>query len=145
MSEQPSQASPARKYLKGGLLLSGGSVISAACSLIRNIIIARMISVEDFGIAATFAMTMSLIEMASNLASIGCSCRSPDGDAPPMLATAHAFQVFRGVLCRHRHLPARRAGRRTFGHPRSRLGFSVDRVGAAREEFHAPRCRLPAT
>lgn len=88
----------ARRYLKGGLLLSGGSVLSAACSFARNIIIARLISVEDFGIAATFAMTMSLIEMASNLALDRLLVQAPDGHAPRMLATAHAFQVFRGVL-----------------------------------------------
>lgn len=88
----------ARKYLRGGLFLSSGSVLSAACSLARNIIIARLISVEDFGIAAIFAMTMSLIEMASNLALDRLLVQAPDGDAPRMLATAHAFQVFRGVL-----------------------------------------------
>lgn len=87
-----------RRYLKGGLLLSGGSVLSAACSFARNIIIARLISVEDFGIAATFAMTMSLIEMASNLALDRLLVQAPDGDAPRMLAVAHAFQVVRGVL-----------------------------------------------
>ncbi|MFG0293268.1 MAG: oligosaccharide flippase family protein [Phycisphaerales bacterium JB050] len=88
----------ARRYLKGGLLLSGGSVLSAGCSFARNIIIARLISVEDFGIAATFAMTMSLIEMASNLALDRMLVQAPDGGAPRMLATAHAFQVFRGVV-----------------------------------------------
>src|SRR6056297_3280145 len=87
-----------RRYLKGGLLLSGGSMLSAGCSFARNIIIARLISVEDFGIAATFALTMSLIEMASNLALDRLLVQAPDGDSPHMLATGHAFQVFRGVL-----------------------------------------------
>lgn len=89
---------PVRNYLKGGLLLSGGSILSAACSFARNIVIARLISVEDFGIAATFAMTMSLIEMASNMALDRLLVQAPDGDSPRMLSTAHAFQFFRGVL-----------------------------------------------
>lgn len=88
----------ARRHLKGGLLLAGGGVGSAACSFARNIIIARLISVEDFGIAATFAMTMSLIEMASNLALDRLLVQAPDGDSPRMLATAHAFQVLRGAV-----------------------------------------------
>ncbi len=88
----------ARKYLKSGVFLTGGSLLSAVCSLARNIIVARMISVEDFGIASTFAMTISLIEMASNLALDRMLVQAPDGNAPRMLATAHAFQVFRSLL-----------------------------------------------
>ena len=55
--------------LKGGILLTGGSVTVALCSFLRNIIIARLISVEDFGISATFAITV----MASgNVEQSGC-------------------------------------------------------------------------
>lgn len=86
------------KFLKSSALLTAGGIVTAACGFARNIIIARLISVEDFGIAATFAMTMSLIEMASNLALDKLVVQAPDGEDERLLATAHAFQVLRGCL-----------------------------------------------
>lgn len=86
------------RHLKSGVLLSGGSIASALCSFGRNIIIARLISVENFGIAATLAMTMSLIEMASNLSLDRLIVQAPDGDAPRLQATAQAFQALRGFF-----------------------------------------------
>jgi len=61
----------ARKYLKGGLLLSGGSVLSAGCSFARNIIIARLISVEDFGIACVSSGLSRIAISLSNNAKVG--------------------------------------------------------------------------
>ena len=86
------------RHLKSGVLLSGGSIASALCSFGRNIIIARLISVENFGIAATLAMTMSLIEMASNLSLDRLIVQAPDGDAPRLQAAAQAFQALRGLF-----------------------------------------------
>ena len=81
---------PPHRYLKSGLLLSGGSIASSMCSFGRNIIIARLISVENFGIAATLALTMSLVEMASNLSLDRLIVQDPEGDSPRLQATAHA-------------------------------------------------------
>ena len=84
--------------LKSGILLTGGSVTVALCSFLRNIIIARLISVEDFGISATFAITVTLLEMSSNLAVDRLLVQAPDGDDPRLQATAQAFQVALGAL-----------------------------------------------
>ncbi len=89
---------PPHRYFKSGLLLSGGSIASALCSFGRNIIIARLISVENFGIAATLAMTMSLIEMASNLSLDRLIVQAPDGDEPRLQDAAQAFQALRGAF-----------------------------------------------
>lgn len=89
---------PPHRYLKSGLLLSSGSVASSVCSFGRNIIIARLISVDNFGIAATLALTMSLVEMASNLALDRLIVQAPDGDSPRLQAAAQAFQALRGLI-----------------------------------------------
>src|SRR5260370_14054025 len=68
--------------LRGGSLLAAGQVASQASSFIRNVIIARIISPADFGIAATFATTLSLMEMISYLAGEKLLVQSPDGDDP---------------------------------------------------------------
>ncbi|QDV27328.1 oligosaccharide flippase family protein [Aureliella helgolandensis] len=86
-----------RKYLGGGALLTTGGLLSALCSFVRNIFIARMLSLEDFGIAATFAMTTSLIEMSSDMALDRLLVQADDGDDPKLQATAQAFQAVRGL------------------------------------------------
>jgi len=87
----------AGRRLTGGLLLSVGNVVSALGSFLRNIIIARLISVEDFGIAATFALTVAMIELCSNLAIDRLLIQAPDGDDEELQATAHAIQLAQGI------------------------------------------------
>ncbi len=86
------------KILRGGFVLTGGLVTAQALSFIRNIIIARILNPEDMGIAATFAITISLLEMISNLAVDMLLVQAKDGDDPVFQGTTQLFQVFRGLL-----------------------------------------------
>jgi len=61
-----------KSNLQGVFLLSGGNMAVSIFSFVRNIIIARLISVEDFGIAATFAMTIMFVELTGRQ-----PCRRP--------------------------------------------------------------------
>ena len=70
----------------------------AACTFIRNIIIARHITTEHYGIATTFAVTISLVEMTSNLALDRVLVQDNDGDTSDMLASAHMMQFSKGVI-----------------------------------------------
>jgi len=83
--------------LKSGLLLSGANITNAILSLTRNVVVARLISVEDFGIATTFILTMSLVEMVSYVAVERLLVQDKEGDAPHLLATAHTIQLARGA------------------------------------------------
>ncbi|HEY4907333.1 MAG TPA: oligosaccharide flippase family protein, partial [Candidatus Acidoferrum sp.] len=82
---------------KGGSQLALGQIVSQACSFVRNLVIARIVSPADFGIAATFAMTLSLMEMVSNVASEMLLVQSPDGNEPGLQSTAQAMKVVRGI------------------------------------------------
>jgi O-antigen/teichoic acid export membrane protein len=82
---------------RGGLSLGSGQVIVQLCSFVRNLIVARMISVSDYGIAAAFAMTFYLIEMLSSLALDRLLIQSPDGDEPRLQQTAQFIQAIRGL------------------------------------------------
>lgn len=84
--------------IKGGLVLTVGNVVSAVASFLRNILVARLISVEDFGIASLFALTMSVVEMASNLSIDKIIVQAADGNEPVFQATGQAFQVVRGIV-----------------------------------------------
>jgi O-antigen/teichoic acid export membrane protein len=82
---------------RGGSQLAIGQAVAQACSFLRNLIIARVITPADFGIAATFAMTLSLMEMISNVASEMLLIQSPEGNDPRLQATAQLMRVFRGM------------------------------------------------
>src|SRR5687768_16809349 len=84
--------------IRSGLILTTGNATAALLGLARNVIIARLISVEDFGIASTFAITMALVEMASNFSLDRLVVQDRDGDRPHVLATLHAVQAVRGLI-----------------------------------------------
>jgi len=85
-------------FFKSGLFLTGGKLLISVSGFIKNIIIARMITVEDFGIASTFALTIALVEMSSNFSVRKLLIMAPDGDDEPFHGTAHVFQMLRGML-----------------------------------------------
>ena len=86
-----------RKVLQGSGLMMGGQVLGQGMSFVRNIIVARLISTDDFGIASTFFISISLFEMISNLSVDRLLVQAEDGDDPEFQATAQAFQVLRGA------------------------------------------------
>nr|VFK62321.1 MAG: Membrane protein involved in the export of O-antigen and teichoic acid [Candidatus Kentron sp. UNK]VFK70418.1 MAG: Membrane protein involved in the export of O-antigen and teichoic acid [Candidatus Kentron sp. UNK] len=85
------------KILNGAGLLTGSQVISYGLSFIRNIILARSLGPEQFGIAATFLLTVSLLEIISSFNLDKLLIQSKHGDEPDFQATAHSFQVLRGL------------------------------------------------
>lgn len=86
------------RIIRGAVVLTGGQAVSQALSLVRNIIIARLLNPTDMGIAATFAITFTLLEMISNLAVDMLLVQAKDGNDPVFQGTAHLYQVFRGLF-----------------------------------------------
>lgn len=84
--------------LKGASVLTLSQALVAACTFLRNIIIARHIDAENFGVATTFALTISLVEMTSNLALDRVLVQDSDGDSDDMLGSAHFLQFIKGLL-----------------------------------------------
>lgn len=84
--------------LRDGLSLSIGQAATQVCSFVRSIILARLISPENFGIAATFAITFSFLEMVSNVSSDKLLIQSKDGNEPRLQSTAQFFHVTRGIV-----------------------------------------------
>lgn len=83
---------------KGAAWLSAGRLIGQGLSLVRNIIVARMIGPEDLGLAATFALTLSFIEAVSAISVDRLLVQAADGDGDRFQRTAHAAQAIRGAL-----------------------------------------------
>ena len=68
-----------------------------ALQFLRNIIVARLVSPEDFGIAALFVMTISFLEMVSNLAVDTLLIQSPYGEKPRFQQTSQLMTAVRGL------------------------------------------------
>lgn len=88
----------ARRHARAGMALTGGTFASAVCSFARNVLIARMLTVEDFGIAAIFVLAVSLVERLSDIGLDRFLIQTLDGDDPRLQAVAQAFQALRGVI-----------------------------------------------
>jgi O-antigen/teichoic acid export membrane protein len=54
--------------LKALSILAGGRASIAALNFTRNILLARLVTVEDYGIASTFIVAIALVEMFGDLA-----------------------------------------------------------------------------
>lgn len=84
--------------LRSALLILSGNAAASILTLARNLIVARLISVENYGIAATFAIAMAVVEMASNFGLQQQIIQARDGDNPRFQAALQGFQVLRGAI-----------------------------------------------
>ena len=87
------------KFLRGGLLLSAGQILSQGMSVGRNILVARLIDTEsDFGIASTLIMVVALNEILTNIGMNILVIQDRDGDEPSFLNVAHFVAFVRGII-----------------------------------------------
>ncbi len=87
-----------RKGVRGTVDLTVGQILSNGCSFVRLAILARLLGKEDFGIAATFAITTTMLEMASNMSVNVLMVQSKNGNDERFENTAHTLQAIRGVI-----------------------------------------------
>ncbi len=83
---------------RSALLILSGNAAASLLLLARNLVIARLIPVADYGIAATFAITMAVVEMMSQLGLQQQIIQAKDGDDPRFQKALQGFQVLRGVI-----------------------------------------------
>ena len=84
--------------LKKAFMLVSGNAFASVLLLLRNLIVARMVSPEDYGIASTFAISMSIVEMVSYLGLQQLIVVDKDGDQPHVQKAMQGFQVMRGIF-----------------------------------------------
>lgn len=84
--------------IRSSLVLAANSTLVGMLAFARNIVIARLVSVEDFGIAGTFATAMAAMEMLSYFALDRLLVQAPDGEEPAVQGTTHSIQAIRGVV-----------------------------------------------
>lgn len=84
--------------LRSALLVVSGNTAGSLFLLARNLLIARLIPVADYGIAATFATMLALVEMGSQLGLQKQIVQAKDGDDPKFQAALQGFHLLRGVI-----------------------------------------------
>lgn len=84
--------------LKSAFLILSGQTFNSALLLIRNLLIARLISVEDYGIASTFAISMAIIEMITTLGLNQLIIQDTEGDDPRLQSGLQGFHLLRSIF-----------------------------------------------
>lgn len=84
--------------LRHAILILSGNSFASLLLFARNIVVARLIPVEDYGIAATFAIAMAVVEMASQLGLHQLIVQARNGEDPRFQAALQGFQLLRGLL-----------------------------------------------
>ena len=84
--------------IRTAVLLVSGNAFTSVVLLVRNLVVARLISIEDYGIASTFAISMAIVEMASNLGLQQLMVQDRGGNDPHLQAGLHGFNALRGLM-----------------------------------------------
>jgi len=80
------------------MLLSAQHVLTQGLRLVRNIIVARILTPGDFGIAATFWITTGFLAMISELGLNQLLIQAREGDDEDFGATIQSIVLIRGLL-----------------------------------------------
>jgi O-antigen/teichoic acid export membrane protein len=83
--------------LRTAVLLAGSGGVIALMRFARNVLLARLLGVEDFGIASTFALLMAMVEMLSDLGIRTFVVQNREGDRPEFLAAVQGLALLRGA------------------------------------------------
>lgn len=86
------------RLLRAGSLLLASEILVQACGLLRNLVVARLILPEHFGVAAALAMSVSLVEMLSDVGAGRFLTRAHGHDGDAWLGVAHTVSILRGTL-----------------------------------------------
>lgn len=84
--------------LRAALLILSGNATASLLLLTRNLLVARLIPIADYGVAATFAIAMAVVEVMSQLGLQQQIVQAKDGNNVRFQAALQGFQVLRGIL-----------------------------------------------
>lgn len=79
-------------------LILSGNLSNTLLGMLRSLLAAALISLEDFGIAATFMVAMAVIEMVSALGLKQQIVQAREGNDPAFQAALQGFQLLRGLV-----------------------------------------------
>jgi O-antigen/teichoic acid export membrane protein len=82
---------------RSGSIVLAANIADMGASLVRNIVLARLLSVEQFGLAATFSILLTLLDAAQSVGINRMIVQDRDADDPAFLRSLHGVQAMLGV------------------------------------------------
>jgi len=79
-------------------LMAAAQMINVVCRFARNVILARLLVPADFGVGATFAITLSFWEMISELGPRKQLVQAPEGGSAAWQGNAQLLFAIRGLM-----------------------------------------------
>ncbi|GAA3706810.1 hypothetical protein GCM10022204_25850 [Microlunatus aurantiacus] len=95
--QAPSGTGMDRRALRGGGLLAAGTIVERLARLGRNILLARVIAPDQFGVMAIALAVIGLFEAITELGVAQAVIQNKKGDTPAFLNVAWWFGVVRGL------------------------------------------------
>jgi O-antigen/teichoic acid export membrane protein len=83
--------------MAGALTMGVGRVLEQAAVFARNLIMANLLGASNQGVAAAFAILLSLLEMLSDFGAGRLIVQAADGEDPELQASLHAWEIARGI------------------------------------------------
>ena len=88
----------ARRMMHSSGTMMAAQIIVLCSNLARNVILARMLAPEQFGVAATYAVVMAFLESAFEFGPDKYILQATEGGRAEVVGAAHTFTVMRGLL-----------------------------------------------
>lgn len=83
---------------RAALLIVSGGTATSALAFTRNLIVARAIPIADYGIAATFAIAIAIMQMVTALGLQQLLIQAKDGEDERLQAGLQGFELLRGLV-----------------------------------------------
>jgi lipopolysaccharide exporter len=87
-----------QKLFAGRRIVLPATIYAQAITLIRNVIVARLLGPEQFGLAVSFLLAQQFIDMATDTGLNKFILQNKFGNRPSVQATVHAVAATRGLL-----------------------------------------------
>lgn len=95
--QSPPSTTLSRRVATQGVLLFAGFGTAQVLSFARNALIGHALSQSNFGIAASIALMLQIVETLSDLGSDRLIVQAEDGATQSFIATSHSVLIARGV------------------------------------------------
>ncbi len=86
------------RLIRSGALVFGANIADTAAVLLRNVLLARLLTVADFGIAATFSIMITLMDAAQNAGVSRMVVQAADAESAKLQDGLHGVQLALGVI-----------------------------------------------
>lgn len=86
------------KMLRGAAALGSAQAAVLVLMFVRNVLLARIVGPEQFGLAIALAIVLSFFEMVGELGVETFILRDKSGNEAPTIANIHSIQLVRGCL-----------------------------------------------